>query len=283
MFWGIKTLGVVAMVSIGEYIAPLVSGIVVALSSWLSISPEGYFVSNLLHSIDPAYVDYLVPAYLGVTFAVLFYFKEKIALGSQNALRKSFDSDTRYLLYAAIFTVLLGYPILTEVRNVIGPRTSDMVNAAIGVVIIVLGLLAGTKSEAPFKGLESRIREEKGEATLLDAMISGLSQGITLLGGLSRSGLVLLGLLCTGISVKRALELSFIVAPIYFVMKLAFLGGWEPALPVSLLFTAFLAAFVVSIVTMKALVTLSESIGRRGFLVAFGSVAVVVYLLGVIL
>ncbi|NJE60793.1 undecaprenyl-diphosphate phosphatase [Thermococcus sp. 21S7] len=271
------------MVNIGEYVTPLVSGIVVALSSWLSISPEGYFVSNLLRGIDQAYVDYLVPAYLGVTFAVLFYFKEEIALGSQNVLRKSFDPDTRYLLYAAIFTVLLGYPILVEVRDVIGPRTSDMVNAAIGALIILLGLLAGTKSGAPFKGVESRIREEKGEATLLDAMLSGLSQGIALLGGISRSGLVLLGLLCTGINVRRALEMSFIVAPVYFVMKLAFLGGWEPALPVSLLFTAFLAAFVVSIVTMKSLVKLSESVSRRGFLVAFGSIAVAVYLLGVIL
>ncbi len=278
----VKTLDVVVMVDIGEYMAPLISGIVVALSSWLPTSPEGYSLVRFLSAHYTSYGDYMVPAYLGVTFAVLFYFKERIALGSQNALRRSFDPGIKYFVYAAIFTILLGYPLLTGLSDLAGSKVSDFINALVGFMIFLLGLFLG-RFHPVLERVEGKMREEKDEPTLIDSISSGLLQGVSLLGGLSRSGFVLLSLLFSGLSVKKALELSFMIAPVYFVMKLAFMEGWDPALPVSLLFTSFLAAFVGSILTMKGLLKLVDLLGERLFLMVFGLIAVAVYLVGVIL
>lgn len=282
MFSGVKTLGVVAMVNIGEYIAPLLSGVVVALSSWLPTSPEGYSIMRLLESATPAYADYLVPAYLGVTFAVLFYFKEKIALGSQRVLRRSLDSDTKYLLYATLFTVLLGYPLLVGLEGFIDSKVADFINALIGFAIFLFALFLG-RFHPLLGGTKEKIREEKDGATFVDSIVSGLLQGGALIGGLSRSGLVFFGLVVTGVTAKKALELSFLIAPVYLILKLAFVTGWDPALPVSLLFTSFISSFVASMVTMKGLLRAVEVLGERTFIAIFGLIPVFIYFVGVIL
>lgn len=266
-----------------DYVAPLISGMIIALGSWLPVGPEGHSFTALLGAVAPSYGDYLVPSYLGVMFATLFYFRELIALGSQNAIKKHLDSDTMYFIYASVFTLLVGYPILKTVSDAVDPGTSDLINAIAGFGLVLVGLLAGTRVQAPLEGIERSIREKKDEATLVDAVVSGLAQGVALIGGLSRSGFVLLGLASTGMDVKRALELSFLVAPVYLVLKLAFMGGWDPKLPVALLFTAFLAAFVVSLVTMKLLLKLAGAVSRRTFLVSFGLIAIAVYLMGVVM
>jgi len=271
------------MVSPIDYVVSLISGMIIALGSWLPVGPEGHSFTTILEAIAPSYRAYFVPSYLGVTFAVLFYFRERIALGSRNAIKRRPDSDTMYFIYTSVFTLLVGYPIMKRVSDAVGPATSDLINALVGLGMIMIGLLAGTHFRAPLEGAESSIRKEKDEATLVDAVISGLAQGASLIGGLSRSGLVLLGLVSTGMDVKRALELSFLAAPAYLILKLAFMEESGPELSIGPLFTAFVGAFVVSFVTMKLLLKLADTVGRKGFLVSFGLIAIAVYLMGVVM
>lgn len=262
--------------------APLVSGLVVALSSWFPISPEGYSIMKLLGVITPAYLDYLVPAYLGVAFAPLFYFWRRLSLGSQRALTGTLNSDMRYLLYATVFTILIGYPLLTSLKDFTGSTFTDLINAIAGLLILLLALSLD-RFRPVLRKTRERMGEEKDDATILDSIISGLLQGISVVNGFSRSGFVFLGLIATGLPSKRALELSFLIAPVYFIVKLAFVSGWVPALPVSLLFTAFLTAFVTSILTMEGLLRVVDALGDRTFIAVFGLIPVIVYLLEVIL
>ncbi|ASJ10925.1 hypothetical protein A3L12_06230 [Thermococcus sp. P6] len=254
-----------------DYLTPAVSGVVVALSSLFPISPEGYSVLKSLEALTPACGDYIVSAYLGVTFALLFNFRNEIGSGSQRVLRGIPDPDMRYLLYSTVFTLLIGYPLLTNNGIPLSPRTADLINAVTGALILSLMGRPGRKTEWG--------EEEK---TLVGSIVSGSLQGGALIGALSRSGLTFLGLLVTGIPVKKALKLSFLTAPTYFVLKLAFVG-WQLKLPVPLLFTAFLTAFLTGMVTIKALFRAVDVLGERGFLILFGSLPVIVYLMEVIL
>ncbi|ASJ06809.1 undecaprenyl-diphosphate phosphatase [Thermococcus pacificus] len=271
------------MVASLDYISPLISGIIVALTSWFPIGSGGYAVSRLLEAVAPVYGDYLVPSYMGVIFAVLFYFKDLIGPDTQKALVGRFSSTIKYFVYAAIFTVLVGYPLARGLGGSLGPRTSDLVNAVIGAGLVVVGVIYWKHLRAPLEDVEERVREDEEDTTLIDALISGVAQGVALIGGISNVGLVLLGLSSTGINIKKALELTFVVAPIYLTMKLLFMGGGSPELPVSLLFTAFVASFITSILTMRALLKAAEALGRETFLVLFGSVSIIVCLMGVII
>ncbi len=185
-----------------------------ALSSWFPISPEGYSIMKLLGVITPAYLDYLVPAYLGVAFAPpLFYFWRRLSLGSQRALTGTLNSDMRYLLYATVFTILIGYPpLLTSLKDFTGSTFTDLINAIAGLLILLLALSLD-RFRPVLRKTRERMGEEKDDATILDSIISGLLQGISVVNGFSRSGFVFLGLIATGLPSKRALELSFLIAP----------------------------------------------------------------------
>ena len=266
-----------------DYASPLITGIIVSLASWLPLVPDGSAISRVLGSMVPAYADYLVPAYLGITFAVLFHFQHRIASDVQGVVRGRVSPDIRYFFYASLFTILVGYPILGNMRGTFGPDNSALVNAIVGIALVFVGLICGGRTKSPLEKVDVMMRDREDDVTLLDSIVSGVLQGVSFLGSVSRSGLVLLGLSITGMDVRRALELSFLIAPTYLVMKLLFMGEWEPGLPVGLLFTAFLAAFTMSLITMALLLRLSEALGRRLFLVIYGLVAIAIYLLGVVL
>jgi len=254
-----------------DYVTPAVSGIVVALSSLFPISPEGYSVLKSLEALTPACGDYIVSAYLGVTFALLFNFRNEIGSGSQRVLRGIPDPDMKYLFYSTIFTLLIGYPLLAGNGITLSPRTADLINAVTGAIILSLTGRPVGKTEWG--------EEEK---TLVGSIVSGSLQGGALIGALSRSGLTFLGLLVTGIPVKKSLKLSFLAALTYLVLKLAFVS-WQLKPPVPLLFTAFLTAFLTVMVTIKALLRAVDVLGERDFLILFGSVPVIIYLMEVIL
>jgi len=279
MFPAVKTLVVMTMVVPSDYVSSAITGIVMALISWLPIG-TGEAVSHFLGSVAGAYRPYVVPSYLGVIFAVLFYFRNLIAVGTQKALRGSFSPDLRYFIYASLFTLALGYPIAAGGWKVLDPLASDAVNALIGAFLILVGVLCWRKG-APLENVGKRLREAD-EPTLLDAVSSGVSQGFAMLGELSPTGLVLLALSATGMKPRRALELLFMIYPVYLTLRLLFLGSWNPAMPVYLPFTAFLAAFVTSILFMRFLLVAGERLSRRTFLILMGLVPIAVYTLEVI-
>ena len=269
------------MVVPADYLSSAITGFVIALVSWLPLGIGGAAVSHFLGAVARDYQNYIVPSYLGVIFAVIFYFRDLISIGTRKALVREFSAEARYFAYAAVFTVAIGYPIAAGGWNVVDPAGSDAVNALIGLAIIAVGLLCW-KKKAPLKDVEDKLRNAD-EPTLLDAVSSGVSQGFAMLGEISAAGLVLLALSAGGIKPKKALGLLFMVYPVYLVLRLIPLGEWTPAMPVYLPFTAFLSSFVTAILFMKALLLIGERLSRRTFLTLMGLIPIVVYLMEVML
>ncbi len=265
-----------------DYVSSAITGIVVALTSWLPVGPEGGAVSRFLGSVAKGYSNYLVPAYLGVIFAVIFYFRDPIAVGTQRALSRSIGAELKYLFYASLFTLVLGYPLVAGNWEFLDPTTSDAVNAAVGAAMILVGLACLVRKRAPLEEVEKRLADGE-EPTLLDAVLSGIAQGLAMLGELSATGLVLLVLSLSGMKPKKALKLLFMISPIYMILRLLLLGSWNPAMPVYLPFTAFITSFVTAILFMKALMVAGERLSRRTFLTLMGLIPIVVYLMEVML
>ncbi|WP_297420362.1 undecaprenyl-diphosphate phosphatase [Thermococcus sp.] len=269
------------MVVPADYVSSAITGFIIALASWLPIGPEGAAVSHFIGTAIVNYTDYVVPSYLGVIFAVLFYFRDLIAVGTQKALRKNFSAEARYFAYASLFTLSIGYPIAAGGWNVLNPRASDAVSAIIGAAILLVGILCWRGKSAPLEGMDRKLGDED-EPTLLDGISSGVAQGLAMFGELSATGLVLLVLSAGGIKPRKALELLFMISPVYLILRLLLLREWTPVMPVYLPFTAFLSSFVTAILFMKALLFAGEKLRRRTFLTLMGLVPIVVYLLEVV-
>ena len=264
-----------------SYVASTLTGILYGVLAWFPVALNGAFISKILSSIDPNMGNHVVPAYLGMMLAVLFYFREPIERAIQMLFRRHAEADIKFLFYASIFTLIVGYPLYTGLSTKLSPAQSDAANAIIGLVITAVALLKIDK-KSRIQKLESGMRERRDEPTLVDSILTGITQGTAFIGGISRSGMTLIPLILSGINIRKVLELSFLLAPIYLFLRLLFIGEYTPPSPVDS-FIVFTASFVGSIITMHFLLKLGDRLGRRGVGAVFGFVAVSVYVLGVIM
>ncbi|WP_297480861.1 undecaprenyl-diphosphate phosphatase [Thermococcus sp.] len=244
-------------------IEALLSGILFALASWLPMNPEGEWVSSLVRS----YHSFLVPAYLGVTFAVMFHYRERFSTLSLKAMRGIYEAELKYLFFATLFTVLIGFPLLECPIGITG-KESAIVNVLIGMLIVLLAL--NTPKKNPLKELDKKLPEQP---SILDALSGGVLQGFALLEGVTRTGIVTLGLLLPGHSGRKALEWGFLISPAYFVLRLLQLGNWESSGPAWIPFLAFLSAFLTTLLLIPLLEKLAER-WEKPFLIAFGLIAI---------
>jgi len=254
----------------GTPVDALISGFLVALASWLPLSPEAGWFPSLVKD----YTLFLVPAYMGTTFAVLFYFRDELSRLFMEVLRGVYRAELKYLLFATVFTALIGIPASKFSHLIIG-EDSTLINALIG-ALIVLTALASPKGN-PLRELDRKLPEQP---SIVDALSAGILQGLALLGQLTRTGAVTLGLTLPGHSARKVLEWGFLVAPAYFVLRLLQLGNWEPR-DQTLSFIAFTSAFFTSLLMLSLLPKLAN--GREKlFWVAFGLIPILVYALEVI-
>ena len=263
-----------------SYVASLLTGIFYGVVSWFPVSLEGSLVPKLLSHTDPNLNSHIVPAYLGMTIAVIFYFRIPLERTIQKLLRGIYESEIKFLLYASLFTLLIGYPRGAGTSPSLSPKMADAVSAVIGVLIILLSTLKPGEREV-IGNVESRMRGEKDEPTLLDSIVTGSSQGLAFIGGLSRSGLSLIPMLTAGISMRKALELSFLLAPVYFLLKLLFIESYTPVSPLDS-FLVFSSSFAASLLTMHLLLRLGKKSERITGLI-IGAVALLELLVGVMM
>ena len=255
----------------GTPVEALLSGLMAALTSWFPLSPEGDVASVFVGD----YQSFLVPAYLGITFAVFFHYREKFSRLLIEAIKGIYEAELKYVFFAALFTALIGLP-LSKLSWGISAQIASALNALIGALIVLISL--ATPRRNPIRELDGKLSEEP---SMLDSLSAGILQGVALLGPLTRTGAVTLALLLPGYSAKKALQWSFMVAPAYFVLRLLQFGSWEPEGPVWVPFMALVSAFFGSLMLMSILEFLAEKRARLT-LTAFGIVPVIVFALEVI-
>lgn len=245
----------------------LLSGILVALTSWLPLSPEGSFG----HLIDGmiSYTAFLVPAYAGLMFSVLYRFRERLSKEPLMAFRGVETSELQYFLLGFLLTLLLGLPLakLLEAHNTI----FDVFNLILALLITFFGLT--WPKLTVLKGTEDRILPKP---SFLDAVLAGVFQSFSSTGGASRAGLATLALILPGHKAKNVLEWGFLIAPAYHIIRLLCLGAYEGDILLGII-TA-VTAFFVSLGVMEVLVRTAQHLGTKRFLTLFGLIGVLLNL-----
>jgi len=258
------------------YGAALIAGILWGLTPWLPVSDSGNFATSLLSGFT-GYGGYFIPAYLGALMAALYHFRNEISEGLRRLLFRDVRVEMKFLFYSSMFTILVGFVLYAGLKARLSPVMADAVNAVVGLLIMLCafaGPLAGN--------INVEMKGHPDDPSLMDAIVSGIAQGFAAVGGLSRPVLTVGSLLAGGLRAKRALELSFMMAPVFMTLRLLFTGS-PPTPPMPVAFSAFLTAFVVSLLLMNGLLMLAEKLGNRRFSLLFGGTAVLVCVVGVII
>jgi len=204
-------------IEIGKILIGAILGLVQGISEWLPISSKTQILlasTFLLHlNFSQAYALGLFME--GGTFiAAVIYFRKELVEVIEALLGKK-EAEGRillkYLIIVTVVTAIVAVPIYKFVSSLSGP--------VIGLPMIVLGILLiadGIFIKISRRNPQSR---EIKQLTTLDFILIGISQGISALPGVSRSGTTVSAMLFMNIKPDEAFRLSF------FALILASIGA----------------------------------------------------------
>jgi len=172
-------------------------GFIQGITEFLPVSSSGHIVLfGSLFELENLLLLSVV-AHIGTLFAVLFCYRGKL----MELVKKPINKTNLHLLIATIPTVLIVVFF------------NDLIEKYFGMNFLIWGFLisAVLLAVADFKSTGKKSINKK------NSLIMGVSQGLAILPGISRSGTTLCFGLLSGVEKKEALDFSFLMSiPIIF-------------------------------------------------------------------
>ncbi len=237
----------------------LILGVVQGVSEWLPISSKTQvmFVSQYLLGAPPEFA-YSLGLFLEAAsvLAALIYFRQiylKILRGLLG------DVEGRrwlmYLLVTTLITGALGIPLyyFAKMWLLVGVSAGWLMATLGAAVILNAVLLQRAKTSAA--GLRTF-----NDMNIKDMVLVGLAQALSVLPGVSRSGITTTTLLLLGFRPDEAFKASFVLVPVAglgaTILSYLSEGG---AVATSTALAAFAVGIAVSLITIKALLSFARS------------------------
>lgn len=201
-----------------DLIAYILLGVIQGIFEWLPVSSQGISVVVLMNMFNVApqlAIDMSIFLHLGTVIAALVYFwkdiKELFTKTNYSDLLKfnknlKFDNTTqvsRFILVSVFFTLLIGVPIYFLVKQNVTAEMVGILTIAIGVLLIITGLLQVKIAKA---------KKAIPKFTAKDAFWVGSAQGLSVIPGVSRSGMTTSVLLFRGNNPETAFKYSFLLS-----------------------------------------------------------------------
>ena len=235
-------------------------GLIEGLTEFLPISSTGHLIllGELLGFQGPPGKVFEISIQLGAILAVVVVFWPRLLDVAKHMWRPR--TPQRYF---AINIILAFLPAMVIGATLHGTITAKLFNPYVVCVALILGGIAIIAIERKMPNPSIHSVPEIGP---LAALLIGFGQALAMIPGTSRSGATIITALLCGVDRRTAAEFSFILAiptmlaaTAYSLLKarneLSFDG-------MSMIALGFVTAFVVALVTVKAVLAV---IGRIGF------------------
>uniref|UniRef100_A0A7C5U485 Undecaprenyl-diphosphatase n=1 Tax=Caldiarchaeum subterraneum TaxID=311458 RepID=A0A7C5U485_CALS0 len=237
-------------------------GVLQGLAEWLPVSSEGLvsLMSKLYYgrSLESALAA-AIWLHVGTLFSAVIYLRSDIAK-VMTGFRKQ-GEERRLLLFlvaATASSALTALPIVLFLGEL--TITDWLFTLVVGLLLLLTGVL-------PRKALRSIWVERVSEG-----LVVGLVQGLSIIPGVSRSGVTITTLLLLGASTDQSFRLSYL-------MSIPVVAGAQILLPLLFdvqVFTIEMlagaaAAFVTGFLMMKVLLTASAKLDHRVFMIPLGA------------
>jgi len=271
-----------------EYI---IIGILQGLFEWLPISSSGQVMIvsiNLFNiSAEEAY-SLTIWLHLGTTIAVLLKFRTEFIDIIRTFFSKTFSIDQvdvkkrNWLIYATLGTGITALPLYFIFRIIISEAFTafqgDLITLIISGLLIITGIiLLRTRKTYGNKS----IKDVPSKSIQKDSFLSGLVQGISILPGISRSGVTVSALLLGNYDQDNALNLSFLmsvpVAIASIIVDIIFgEGSVFGILDIGTIFITTLVCFLVGYLMIEFLLRVAKKVNFGYFCILYGILAYVI-------
>ncbi|MFX1420062.1 MAG: undecaprenyl-diphosphate phosphatase [Promethearchaeota archaeon] len=258
---------------------------------WLPISSSGQtmIVSMNIFGISANQAFSLtIWLHLGTTLAVLLKFRTDFIKIFKAFIPKAYQVEEliikkrNWLIYATLGTGITAIPLYFIFKVIISgiftPIQGDLITLIVSGLLIITGIVL-LKTRKLFGKIT--IEEVPKDSIFKDSLVSGLIQGVSILPGISRSGVTVSAILLEKYNQDNALRLSFlisvpaaigsIIADIIFGEG-SILGTINPFIIIIIT----LISFVVGYLTIEVLLHIAQKINFGYFCVIYGIIAYLV-------
>ncbi len=250
----------------------IILGAIQGIAEWLPISSEGMIVLAKVNLFPESLkmtdlISYALFLHLGTFFAALIYFRREVwdLLKSLLRYRESVletKKQINFYLLATFFSFLLGavfFLFLSQAENM--NLTGKGITLIVGVMLWITAFLQLKKKEKGKKGFK--------DLKSFDGVLLGLLQGLSIIPGLSRSGITVSALLLRKFEEDKALKMSFLMSlPVVLGGNIALnLGKLNLSLET---LAAFLFSFLFGILTIHILLKIARKLNFGLFVCFFG-------------
>lgn len=264
-----------------ETVDPLISflaGIVQGIVEWLPVSSQGNLALFLtLVGTDPAIALQLALfIQIGTTAAAALYYREDIAEAFRAlpswrpaAAFDGANAITTFIVVACLATGVVGIPLFLFAVDAVSEMAGGLFIAGIGVLLIFTGIFELVSRSISLG--------EKESPTLIDALIVGAAQGLSILPGVSRSGITVSTMLLRSYDAPAALRYSFLLsipASLAAGAMIVLREGGLPGITAGSALIALVTAAVVGYLTISALMKVVDRIPFWLVCFALGALAV---------
>ncbi|PIT84112.1 hypothetical protein COU37_04980 [Candidatus Micrarchaeota archaeon CG10_big_fil_rev_8_21_14_0_10_45_29] len=287
-----------------DLFSAILLGIVQGVSEWLPISSktlDAFVFLQFLGGSAQEVIPILLYLHLGTLFSAIIYFRKKIMqiileFAKIRSIGQFKKSQASFYFFALLGTGIVGIPLLVLQKLYFSSLEAGALYAIMGIgLLLTAALLYLQKKKAhSASGLHKQKNTINGEkwakspakcakeATIKDGIFTGLFQGLSVLGGLSRSGTTTTALVFAKFEPKAVFELSFILSiPTIMCAEVLFyiLDGSFASFDISQGAALALSSFVFGYLTIDALIRLAQRINLAALAAIFGILMVLAGLL----
>ncbi len=243
-------------------------GILQGLFEWLPVSSEGIVAAVYTLSFDASLdeaVGFALWLHVGTVPAVLVALRHDIIGIVREALipPHSLSPTLRFLFFATLASGIVGLPLLLTLSD-ISSLGGTAATALIGCFMLIAGYFQLNRREPEIP--------TRPELTTFDALLVGVAQGLSVVPGISRSGMTVATLLLRQVDRKRALTLSFLMSVPASIAASLYIGIESGLVFDPYAILAAGVAFVVGLFTIRGLIRVAERMNFGWFVVAVGAV-----------
>ncbi len=203
--------------------------------------------------------------HVGTLLSVIVYYRRDIASHLGQELLSLKNPLTRLWVITTIISLIIGYPVYKLYSLVLSGVSLDVVTGLVGLLLVLTGIILLVTG----RGVKLRVFTEM---SLRDYILLGIAQGVSVIPGVSRSGLTIAVLLLLGFKASESVRISFLASIPVIALATLYVGYSSGYVFSPLMLLGLASAFASGLLGIWVMNTLARKIPLYYFAIIVGLV-----------